>query len=549
MAAVIRELESASPEVLWTLIDAYHVRAHDGQSIRNEKPLDFILTWLKPDSRAPVIDDPLLAIQTGRRFNPETSRAQETVDEIVNERVPISAAMTSDFANWPMQPFWPVDSPNKYDPWELLQGYLRTADRASYFFELTGEPASNFLNETERIFYLTRGYGRPNKYISPTDLRLREIFMSAAPTALIALSDLLGICPTLQDPEYILAQLSDLDLRSIDTFHRVTVQRLTECLEQARLCPETSSPLGSYRSPGSFDDVCTLGSCSRSTTGLEDCNPDRLRCFTSFLNSIGVLPIFEYDPSLNVFVSNLSQLGSYREVIPDKKWSYDEVKNMPDSYVTGIISLLPDQELLRIEVPSRGRFADTVSTARLSDRLRDNLVDGASRFLTQKQYFLLPDNRIGYGRRVDDELEEMSRDELEASILKYEALIDPYEHAMSPEMAEALLGSNSNEKIRQIIYKTRALAVENEGFMNELTPQQRGTLIGGFERLVRTGIDSEALEELVRSQGPFALKLLLRAADGSPVAVQFEDYFRNWSPTLREIIKKTLQYYVQVLST
>lgn len=545
MAAVIRELESVSPETLRTLIDAYRVRTHDGRSISNENPLEFILNWLNPDSRAPITDDPLLAIQTGRRFDPKTSLAQETIDGIIGERIPVSAAIVSDFANWPMQAFWPVGDTTKYDPWQLLQGYLRTADRASYFIELTGESPNSFLNETEKIFYLTRGYGRPNKYISPTDLQLRQTFMSAAPTALIVLSDLLGICPTLQDPEYILAQLSDFDLRSIDTFHRTTMIRLTECLDQARLCPAPPSiPLDSYRSPGSFDVVCTLNSCSRSTTGLEGCNPDRVRCFTNLLNSIGILPIFEYDPSLNVFVSNLSRLGSYREVIPDKKWSLDEVRNMPDSYVNGVVSLLPDRELLRIEVPSRGRFIDTIDLTRLSDRLRDNLVDNAVQFLTLKQYFLLPNNRIGYGRRIDDQLEEMSQDELETSILTYEALIDPYEHAISPGTAEILLDST---KFQKIIHKTRALAVENSGFINQLTPQQRGNLIGGFERLLRTDIDPEFLEELVRSQGPFAMKLLLWS--GSAVGLQFEDYFTNWSPGLREIIKQTLQYYVQVLST
>jgi hypothetical protein len=119
---------------------------------------------------------------------------------------------------------------------------------------------------------------------------------------------------------------------------------------------------------------------------------------------------------------------------------------------------------------------------------------------------------------------------------------------MSPETAEALFSSANADSIRKIIYKTRALATENEGFINQLTPQQRGSLIGGFQRLVRTGIDSGELEELVRSQKPFAMKLLLWS-EPAPVGLQFEDYFMNWSPTLREIIRKTLEYYVQVLST
>lgn len=520
MAAAIRELESASPEVLRELINAYYVRTHEGRLIQNESPLEFILAWLRPNLDVAIIPDSsstqaqLKAIRTGLRFNPDQSTVQELIEAILGDRIPISTEVVTDLAQWPMQPFWSID------PWNLLQGYVRTADRAFYFTQVTGQPVENFLNETERIFYLTRGYGRPNKYISPNDLQLRQMIGSSSPTALIGLSDLLGICPNLQEPEIVLEQLSGIDLSSIDGFYQKVLARVTACLDGAQLCAQSS---------GGRRRTCTGDFCVYPANALEGCSPERVKCFRELLRSMGMLPIFEYDPSSNVFVSNLSQVGSYRRVIPDKKWSLDEVKNMPDAYVNGILTLLPDWELLKIE------------GFQPSDRLRENLVQQASQFLTQKRYFPLPEGRFGYGRRLDDQLEEMTREELEASLLQYNALIDPYEHALDLDTADEM-GLN-----QEIVQRTRRMALDNPGYIEQLTPEQKGSLIGGFERLLREGIRLSQLEQLLQSQGPFAIQLMLW--DQTPVAMDFQEYLNRWAPTLQGILKASLQYYVEVLST
>ena len=519
------------------LIQAYYVRSHDGRRITDEDPSAFIQAWLAPDTTAEVLSDPLTAIQQGARFEANRAMNQEIIDLIFDNRIPVASVMIDDFANWPMRRAW------QYDPWELLQGYIRAINPLDYFEGVTGERASNFMNHTERIFYLTRGYGRPNKYISSSDLNLRRLYMSAVPTALIALTDILLICPTRQNPDFILEGLSEIDLSIIDKFHQTSVIRITQCLNGARLCAarDALSPRETYNSPGSFDDRCLTGTCA---TGLESCNPALISCFENFLRSIGALPIFEYDPSTNIFISNISQLDQYRQVIPDKRWSLEEVMNMPDVYVAGILRRLPDLELLNIETPLSGSLRDNLTLNNLSDRLRETLLDEATRFLTEKRYFLLPSGVIGYGRPVDESLQEMTSQELIESLLDKGALIDPYENPINPDTAEMLFGSESTQ-VQPIIYKTRAMAIENGGYITSLTREQRENLVRGFRGLLENEIEVEVLQALLEESGPYAMKLLLWS--GGPVGLDFEDYFRSWSPLYQKILKDTLNYYVQIL--
>lgn len=241
------------------LIQAYYVKGHDGQTFEEimggKLPTDadyrqFIQLWLRPDSVPVLENDPINAIRQGYSFNLNRMEAARE----------LPAGTLEHFAKYPMRMAFRTSRIGPFvHPWDLLLGYLRAPDPQEYFHRWTGEPSGNFLNRVERIFYLTRGYGLPNSNISPEDLRRRKIVMGASPTALIALSDVVGVCPTRQDPELILDKL--VDLQSIDRFHLNVVQGVTECLGQKRLCSAgTTDPAAGTTDPS----ACRVGERWRS---------------------------------------------------------------------------------------------------------------------------------------------------------------------------------------------------------------------------------------------------------------------------------------------
>lgn len=462
MAAHIRELENASPDELEELLDEYYVPRVEGAT-----PIESILQWLSSDH--------------------------------------------------PMTVAW------GYDPTEILNGYMLASDPKRYFQEITGVPSEKFMNETERIFYLTRGYGRPNKYISPADLSLRRFYMGASPTALIALSDVLGICPTQQDPRVVLEALGEVDLRTIDRFHQRTVQKITRCLGDSKLC---------HGDELAMTTPLTCTKCVTRSVGLKDCNPDALSCFQQFLESIGALTTVRYDPRTNSFISGISQLELYQDVIPGKKWSYSEVKEMPNIYIKSILRRLPDIELVRISTP----YGEQNIKPGNSLILRGDLLESSYRFLTDKRYFSLPNGKIGFGRAVDSKLQEMTLEELKQSLLQKGVLIDPYENPVPPEFAQMKF---DDPEIQRIISRTRALELDNKEYLTELTQEQKDR----FREELISGIDPDS------SDTEFRRLILWSEQNGKwvPLGMDFEEYIKNWKPLFSEIIKQTVKYYIQTL--
>lgn len=515
MAAPIQRLQAADPdwmhstnkfdqssnqEPLQKLINAYYVRNHKGRTYDEVggNRVEFILEWLQPVKDVSFIDNPKTAIEQGARFNLGEGSWKLT-EQIFNYELPVGDVI-KDFALWPMRNVW------GYSGWDLLQGYVNTADRKTYFEQITGEPAGNFLNHTERIFYLTRGYGRPNIYISPQDLKARHFYMKAAPTALIALNDLLGICSTRQDPQFVLEKLSDVDLVRIDKFHQKAVEEITLCLNKKQLC-----------------------------TGLA-CNPQMIDCFNEFLMGIGALTIFTYDPSDNIFISNISQLGLYQHVVPDKKWHLNDITDMPDIYIRSILAQLPDNEVVSIEVPHAGPFNPDLTT--LKARLRESLLQKALAFITRPRYFFLENGLIGYGRPIDSQLDEMSSADLIQSVQQHDALIDPYGHAISVELAKELFPA----ELDNVINKTQSMQVNNYNLIQSIPFEERKELI---EKLQRDDVD---LKEVLTEQAEELMLWSKQNTEWIPIAMDFKTYFELWAPSYPQIIKDTLEYYTETLA-
>ena len=405
---------------------------------------------------------------------------------------------------------------------EFISNWLRlpselevnTDNKDDYFSQLTGESTSQFLNNTERRFFLTYGYGKPNPHISMQDAELRAFYINASPTALIALSDILGVCPTRQDPEVIKELLGDINLKSIDNFHKGAVQVITDCLFIESSNGELNDLLGPSRS--------------------------KVQCFERFLLSVGMIPMFDYDPFYGVYISNISQLNEYSAVQPDKAWNFEEVRNMPDLIVESIIRLLPDIQILKIAVPTAFdqviKYEDTLDLSILRNRLRIQLADGAIKFLTNPQYYFShPDGKNGkiyYGRLIDDAMKIMTIKEFNDSITKYGALIDPFDNPIDPDFVPL------DEK--EIMNKTQFYALENKNVLNSIYDKRNLREI--FEN------SSDLDHDL---QGP-ARKLILWSKrkdtdDWFPIAINFEEYFKLWDPLLGDIISDTIKYYKSIL--
>jgi hypothetical protein len=541
MTSFPSELYNYSVESLLQLLNNYYVRSHQGKIYSGDNTqnsiLAFISSWLTPEPlEQENITDPMIAIRQLITFSVDSAINKDIIDRISEEKIPLASSALDDFAHYPMRVTF-----NNYDPWDLLRGYIQTEDKNKYFRQITGENPSNFLNHTERIFYLTRGYGRPNKYLSNTDNILRHFYMNAAPTGLIALSDLLGICPTRQNPDVIREKLSDIDLKSIDRYHQGAVEKITNCLGQELVCnvPQTSSLLTfPLRSGTNVDDFSITNEIVP-----QQCDQSKVACFEKFLNSIGISPIFEFDPFSNVFTSNISQMNLYRTVQPSKIWNFEEVRNLPDIVVASVIQSLPDNQLINISTPQGLRYVDTIDFSRPINRLRSRLTAGAINFLTQPQYYV-NGNNIFCGRLVDD-LKSMTVDDFIKSISKYGALIDPYYNVIDINSAEKLNKTLQNEILRQVILKTRALTIRNADLVDALSQEQKDDLIKPFKGFSEHGVNIDDLNMLLTGS---ARELILwsNKNEWSSVAIKFNDYFLLWSPTLSDVIKDTLDYYISI---
>jgi len=441
-------MDTLAPETLIQLIDGYHVRTHDGKTYDEVggDPHTFILNWLKDDAR-------------------------------------------------PIREAW------GYPPEDLVEGYLNASDRNDYFQQFTGiSGEKNFLNDTERLFFLTHGYGRPNEDISVADLKARQIYIQAPPTALIALSDILGVCPTNQDPDFIREKLSELKLIGIDSFHETVVVKITECLRNCKPC---------------------------STEAIE--------CFREFLRSIGVLDVITYNPTTNVFESNISQLSLYKSVIPDKHWSLQEILGMPDVYVKSTLEELSDQQLITIEAPHVGPFQPDLPT------LRSRLIQEAMNFLTQKRYFFLGNGQVGFGRPIDEELQQMALEELFESFQTHEAFIDPYGNPVGDDDIKLLMNFESE----QLLEKRNARVLKNIQLISALDPEKRGDIV---KKLQEENLPLTQLQEVFTDESGELILWAKQNQEWIPINIDWNTYFELWSPRYSKIIRDSIEYYTSGLN-
>lgn len=505
---------------LYEILDGYFIKDHTGRDFlktykEEDRPkiLQFISKWLKPSASSYRSDSPIQAIRNGEGFTSEAIRGEDIISQIFGDKIEVSSDIVNDFANYPMRRAF------IRDPWDLLQGYVSSEDKNKYFKFITGVEPVKFLNNTEKIFYLTRGYGRPNHYISTKNLQLRSFYNNAEPTALLALMDFFGMCPTNQNPDIIREKLSDINLLLINRFHVDAVSKITACLQNGSPCD------------------------------TQGCDPKKVECFKNFLKSIGMLSTYEYDPRTGAFISNLSQLELYKRVIPSRKWNYEEIASQPNPYIVGILYTLPDDELLSIAVPYGLRLIDQISLTFLGERLRSKLLANAVQFLTEKKYFMVSDNEVLYGQLSDRDMQKMKVDDLVRTIHISGMLIDNYDNVISPQNIQVLNDRIQNIKIQDIINKTIERKNQNNNLIRSMSKEQRDELHKNFSDLSKRDFALKKLQVLIENSPPEVSKLILWTFQGEwiPVALYFSEYFESWQPRFTNIIADTLDYYMQVL--
>lgn len=204
-------------------------------------------------------------------------------------------------------------------------------DPISYFETHCDEMFENFLNDTERCFFLQHGFGIPDQYISLANVEIRQRILRASRSATIALTDVVSASALWQDPDDVRNHLIGMNPSTIDPWHLDMMDELTK----------------------NYDDA---------------------------IASIGVLPIVTFNPITDALESGVAELSLYRHVINDKTWAFEDVDGKGSENVDKILSHLPDSELLRVSSPF-GCVDDDTST--LSRRLRSFLVEKARRHLTK----------------------------------------------------------------------------------------------------------------------------------------------------------------------
>lgn len=209
---------SRLPEVF----NSYHIQQPDGTPypVSNKQQIDkAVKSWLsKP--KVKVDNNPITALSQGLHYPPDPNYISK-IQEIYH--FPKKNKYTILFQNWY------VDMSNYPHPnfIEKVHLYMNTIEypqeNIKYFQSTTTKLYNEFLNHTERLFYIIHGYGRPYPEINYSEYRVRNILLQATPTALLVLTHYYQCapCPTvigeclsrescLNIPEYELHLIEEL---------------------------------------------------------------------------------------------------------------------------------------------------------------------------------------------------------------------------------------------------------------------------------------------------------------------------------------------------
>lgn len=460
MALHRSELAALDSSELLELFRVYRIPHHDGPL------LNAIDAWLTPAQVEIAKIDPIVAIKKGVAFPATVANLMRVYDELFRDKIPFYIVNIRDFAEYPMRQAF------GRDPWELLTAYIKEGD--AVFRRVTKLDPALFLNNAERIFYLTRGYGRPNRHISKRDAQVRSELLCMSRTAIIALSDLLEMCPLRQDPDLILEKLSDLDLGTVDDYYLGTIHTISQSRDE--------------------------------------------KSFKQALRDMGISTLVRYEKG--VYISNISQLGMYRNVDPRAVYDPEKVRDLPNMLVYDYLSTLSDDELMSIPKP---RYQP-----KSLPFLRRAILNGAWYYLTQKRVIILGD-QVYYGRFVDTPRSPMPLQQVLDHIARKDMLELPNGTFLRVQDADQLAAIDA--RVQKVVDKTKRMALQST------EPIDKVAFLKAMQPPYNIPEEYKSLTAFTQKEGEIF-----------PIAMTLGEYFRYVHPSSPQILEATKMYYLQVLA-
>jgi len=381
------------------LIEAYLIRDHSGNVPPGISFKELFRIWVRPDP-VEIVDNPLIAIKNHLRFNPNEDMIQ-LPSQLGTDNFPLGDQFYLDLSRYPMTDHFG-------DSIKQLLEWVNSDSPDNYFTLITNLSPSLFLNNVERAFYLTHGYGRPTWDLN---ISLRRLLLQATPTALITLSDILGFCPDRQSAVDIREKLNGV---FVPPEYRQAISRISSASDESQL----KLALASYGIGGSI----------------------------------------KWDSDEKLFRTGLSQFGAYSQVNTHAVWDPDQVIGVNQVSVYRYLETLPDWELTSIQL--KGRFYP------IPDGPRTSKVKQIHHLLTDKSYFLVDKREIYYGSLVDKHYDIWPLADFVRIILTYRVLLDPNWRPISPDRVVGIFQVLGNPDLNRILEESQAID------SSQITPEE-----------------------------------------------------------------------------
>ncbi len=484
------------------LFEEYLIRDHSGKRWDlTSNPEEFIAEWLKPASGPILQNDPLTGILERSRYTIGPN-LKNVYTQLGLDGINVGQQLFIDMQDHPMTDFFG-------DSLQLIRGFVQSEDRNLYMQRVTGVAGNRFLNNVERIFFLTHGYGRPNKFVSERDAILRNIYKSACGTALICLNYTFELWPDRQDPQTIREMLSTIDLSSISLNVQTGVEKVSSC-----------------------------------------CSAEMLKngCLEAYFSSIGMLPIYEHDPIKKVYLSNLSQFDLYSDVNPNAVWNYSDVLDYTSGDIAKYLRSLPDLEIIKIATPV-AELKSYLNLETLGGRLRSVLVKKAYDFLTRSRYLIYDNGIINVfsGRLIDSSPNIWPAEEVLRYVGEYKILIDPNENPFDLETARMLNDTLHDNRLTEVIEKTELFNRDSQR-LSSVSPEERKKFAEDCKIILSYPINTDDLRTFLLGRSLSIQDLPLQtlgSGDNSwfVIGMTLRDYAEENVPIGLQHIINTLKYY------
>lgn len=366
--------------------------------------------WLKSCTQGHLCNNPESAIKNKMSFEINNINSQQLICDIFGTRYPLILKVLEDLSMYPFE----------FDNYqELINGYNATNNSNMYFKYMTGLDPNLFLNHGERLFFLTRGYGKPHKYACVKEYERRKILCDpkVPGTAFSVFADLFSDLSenVLNNPDIIREKLYGYDLMSIPIYHM-----------------------------NAFLLICNEGI------------PKSLKMLGIYSEDI------EYLIDKDFYITNCTQIKLYGTVIKDRKWYYEEIRGKSIEFIKDYLNTLSDDEILNITVPiTLNLKSESIKFKQKKTNFlnRRDILEKSLKFLTDQKHIILQ-NYVIFGYLAGN-LKVYTQDEFLWQIQNFGSLIDKNGNLITIAEAQELNEFLKSDILTSVITKTIAMELIN----------------------------------------------------------------------------------------